>query len=565
MLTSSSILVGCSNYSGAIKVEHGVNAQATKGAGDTTTSAQWVDVIDDTTNGGHSYVDSNGNVITPEPQPSTGTTTPPATAPTPESPVVTQPAPTPESPVVTQPAPTPESPVVTQPAPIPESPVVTQPAPTPESPVVTQPAPTPESPVVTQPAPTPESPVVTQPAPTPESPIVTQPAPTPESPIVTQPAPTPESPIVTQPAPTPEPPVVTQPAPTPESPIVTQPAPTPESPVVTQPAPNPGSPVDACLPVAQNQCGSKSTSSQCGDDGFDSSTDIEDANECLTLKGLNIAKGISSRVMPHLKDNQKNVWLTDQPITEPISGHGKLIVIYTGKAERGSIIKIDGWKGKLILCGFIVDELKKIRGKVSLINSSVKKLEYSRGRVVANLIQTIGGATQIASTSISGGLLNSGVFSVSNNKITSTGDWTKMTSESVKAKADLLATQKSSAAEQEHAIKDLQNQISTLEKNGKEKNKRAIADLNAKIKDLRDLLKDLLNLKIGFASDDDDHDCEHDSRKGYEIDIFKKWKEFAEKSKEKIKQCHKDGKQIADQAKNGVSGLVGGLASLFKK
>lgn len=317
------------------------------------------------------------------------------------------------------------------------------------------------------------------------------------------------------------------------------------------------------MPVAQNMCGSKAPTGQCGDDGKDDSTDKEDANECLSLKGLNLSRGIVSRFMPHLKGNHKNVWLTDDPIVEPISGHGKLIVIYTGQKDRGSIIKVDGWKGKLILCGFVVEQLQKTRGKVVLVNSVVKKLDYSRGRVVANFIESIGNAVKISSSSISGGSLKAGVFSVNNSSVSVLGDWTQMSSQALKIKSELAVLQNSTVSDQKVALQDLEAKLADLEKSSKASQKKAAADLKIKIQELKDLIKDLLKLKISFSDDDDDRDCEQDSKKVHEIDLLKLWKEFAQKAKHRVKDCHSEGKNLVENVKSNISSFVSQLG--FKK
>jgi hypothetical protein len=312
--------------------------------------------------------------------------------------------------------------------------------------------------------------------------------------------------------------------------------------------------------VAQNTCSTTPVSQQCGDDGFDPSTDSADANECIAFKGLNLSMGIKSRFMPHLVNNQKNVWITDEPITEPITGHGKLIVIYSGQTGRGSIVKIDGWKGKIILCGFVVDQIKRVRGKLALINSSVKKMEYSKGRVVANFIQNLNGSLKIASAAISGGQAKAGVFAINNATISNLGDWTSMTAEPIKLKSDLAKLQKATLADHDLALAGLKQQITSLELADKKKNQVAIAKLNVKMTELKNVIKDLLKLKIKFESSDDDHDCDQDATKVYEIDLLKKWKEFTEKAKNKAKECQAEGKGLFET----VKATVGSFLANFK-
>jgi uncharacterized coiled-coil protein SlyX len=247
---------------------------------------------------------------------------------------------------------------------------------------------------------------------------------------------------------------------------------------------------------------------------------------------------------------KKTVWVTDGPINQTIQGHGKLVVIYNGRGSHGSIGRIDGWKGKIILCGFVVEEMKRLRGKVILVNSSVKKIEYSHGRVVANLVDRKDGKFRVSSRSISGGLLNPGVFAINNDQIQHLGDWTRFTNEASMAKSQVLSLQRSTLAEQELSIKELTSQIAELERESKTKHHKHVTTLRTRIHEVRNLMGSLLKLRIRFESKDDDHDCDRESNHRYTIDIFKRWRDYAEKAKGRIKECRSEGHKLLQQVRN---------------
>jgi hypothetical protein len=140
------------------------------------------------------------------------------------------------------------------------------------------------------------------------------------------------------------------------------------------------------------------------------------------------------------------------------------------------------------------------------------------------------------------------VFAISNNKISSSGDWTKMSSSSVTAKTDFAEQQKVAIREHEESLRDIDTQIANLEKRGKQKHKHEIEGLHAKHLEIKGLIAQLLNIRIGFEMNDDDHDCEHESRKIVTIDLLKKWREFAISATKRIGQCHSDAKSIFDKA-----------------
>jgi hypothetical protein len=480
-----------------------------------------------------------------------------------------------EPPVVVNPPIIEQPPVVIEEPPVQEPPVVVNPPIVDQPPVVIEQPPVQEPPVVVNPPIVDQPPVVIEQPPVQEPPVVVNPPIIEQPPVVIEQPPVQEPPVVVNPPIVDQPPVVIEQPPVQEPPVVVNPPIVTPPPVVLPPIVNP--PVDSCVPVAQNMCGSKSHLAQCGDDGMDSSTDQDDANECLAFRGLNLSAGIHSRHMPRIRENHKNVWLTDSAITEPIRGHGKLVIMFTGKKGKGSIFKIDGWKGKIILCGFVVDQIKQIRGKIALVNSEVKKFEYSRGRLVSHRTELMNNKIKISSASLSGGLLNPGVFSINANKITSLGDWTKMSSESVKAKMDFSEQKEQAIREHELTLKDINNQILTLQKRGKEKYHREIEIHHARAQEIRLLIAKLLTVKIGFELNDDDHDCERDSKKIVTIDIFKKWREFAKSANARIGRCHSEAKSIFNQAintnyasatnttqtQNSSSAITSGLGSML--
>ena len=639
MLTSIVFIVGCtSQYAGNVEIDDGIS-QATKGTSPLSPDAEttpWLDVIDNTTSGGHSVVDSNGNIIpqeSPTPtnvstsnttttEPSSTDSTPNATT-TPPSVVVTEVVTEPSTPTQTQ-SPTPP-PIQSPPLPpvvstdTNNTPSMTNPPQqeSPQNPSTTPPnvvsnetqqtTSTNTPPVTTPPVTTPPSstsPTTTGTISENQNPPVTSVTPSPDSPTTTVFENNPETtnneiPIVINPTTTPIPSIpnstdngtITQtdpgntptqePNPNPNSnPNNTPPNIIPSNPTAESPTTPPTGPVvvatndddedrdedgevDSCEPVAQNMCGSQAPLNRCDDDGVDNSTDDDDANECLAFKGLNISHGILSRVLPQFNRHNKRVWLADSNITQPIKGHGKLIVIYTGRGSRGSITTIDGWKGKVILCGFVVDQIKKIRGKLVLINSEVKRLEYSKGRVITGAISSLGNSLRLAATNtLNGGLSNAGVYSILNNNIRSLGDWKQMSSSGLKIKSELESLHESSIAEQRLALEDLEAQLRRIENQSSKASSNAAEDVRKKINQIKGYIKDLLQLRIEITNRDDDHDCEGNQNYTHEIDLLKRWKDYANSVKQKARSCREEAKTFMQQFSDTLGGLFAGI---FKK
>lgn len=83
-----------------------------------------------------------------------------------------------------------------------------------------------------------------------------------------------------------------------------------------------------------------------------------------------------------LRWGQSTVVIVDGEI-ENISGRGKHIYINGNETNLGRIHKVTNYRGKLILCGFEVDQITNTKGRLDLVNSNVKSQTKHRGVVRA--------------------------------------------------------------------------------------------------------------------------------------------------------------------------------------